>query len=94
MKFKKDLRNISFTNTKISKKFILILKHLTDIHHIENHESKLSRILTLSINEKSFPREVKNRTESIRKCYRNNNLSKSEKTKINHILQEFLKNKT
>ena len=94
LKFKKDLRNISFTNTKISKKFILILKHLTDIHHIENHESKLSRILTLSINEKSFPREVKNRTESIRKCYRNNNLSKSEKTKINHILQEFLKNKT
>lgn len=94
LKFKKDLRNISFTNTKISKKFILILKHLTDIHHIENHESKLSRILTLSINEKSFPREVKNRSESIRKCYRNNNLSKSEKTKINHILQEFLKNKT
>ena len=94
LKFKTDLRNISFTNTKISKKFILILKHLTDIHHIENQESKLSRILTLSINEKSFPREVKNRTESIRKCYRNNSLSKSEKTKINHILQEFLKNKT
>lgn len=94
LKFKKDLRNISFTNSKISKKLILILKYLTEIHHIENQESKLSRILTLSINEKSFPRKVKNRTDSIRKCYRNNNLSKSEKTKVNHILQEFLNNKT
>lgn len=93
LKFKKDLQNISFTNSKISKKFILILKHLTEIHHLENHESKLSRILTLGINEKSFPRKVKNRTESIRKCYRNNNLSKNEKIKINHILQEFLNNK-
>lgn len=92
--FEKEFQKLSFTNEKNYKKFILIMKHLTELHHVEIHESKLSRILKRCISEISFPNEVKDRTESIRQYYRNADLSNIQKEKINSILQSFLKNKT
>ena len=87
--FNKEFQKLSFTNNQNYKKLILILKHLTELHHIEIHESKLSRILKRCIPENSFPKSVKERTDSIRKCYRNNDLTDKQKIKINTILQSF-----
>lgn len=91
--FDKKFQKLSFTNEKNYKKIILIMKHLTELHHVEIHESKLSRILKRCISEISFPNEVKDRTESIRQYYRNTDLSNIQKEKINSILQSFLNNK-
>ncbi len=92
--FDKEFQKLSFTNEKNYKNFILILKCLTELHHVEIHESKLSRILKRCISEISFPNEVKDRTESIRQYYRNADLSSIQKEKIKSILQSFLNNKT
>lgn len=91
--FEKEFQKLSFTNEGNYKNFILILKYLTELHHVEIHESKLSRILKRCISEISFPNEVKDRTESIRQYYRNTDLSNIQKEKINSILQSFLNNK-
>lgn len=91
--FDKKFQKLSFTNEKNYKKIILIMKHLTELHHVEIHESKLSRILKRCISEISFPNEVKDRTESIRQYYRNADLPNIQKEKINSILQSFLNNK-
>lgn len=91
--FEKEFQKLSFTNEGNYKNFILILKYLTELHYVEIHESKLSRILKRCISEISFPNEVKDRTESIRQYYRNTDLSNIQKEKINSILQSFLNNK-
>ena len=91
--FEKKFQKLSFTNEGNYKNFILILKYLTELHHVEIHESKLSRILKRCISEISFPNEVKDRTESIRQYYRNTDLSNIQKEKINSILQSFLNHK-